>query len=62
MVAKQTANITEYHGLTVVSKKRGVKKLSIFSAVHKMLTPKTSTLPHPPPGFNIFFIDFLGSS
>ncbi len=40
----------------------GLKKLSIFSAVHKMLTPKTSTPPHPPPGFNIFCIDFLGSS
>ena len=40
----------------------GLKKLSIFSAVHKMFTPKTSTPPHPPPGFNIFFIDFLGSS
>ena len=33
----------------------GLKKLSIFSAVHTILTPKTSTPPHPPPVFYFFF-------
>ena len=37
---------------------RGVKKVSIFSAVHKILTPKTSTPPHTNRGLNFFLLIF----